>query len=306
MLGFDPLSSPPKGLYLSVGLSADQSFETIDRAGRIDLLIVAGGALATFAATAFLGWQAFLRPLQPLTDVLRRWRDARTGHMAGEGEIAQLGTTLDGLFDQLTRTQADRDLVSQEMAHRVKNTLATVQAIACRTMNKAAPANQLLPAFQSRIGALAHTHEIHFRERWEAADLVDIVRSVVSALCDDVDGRFRIAGPSVEPPAREALAMTLVIHELCTNALKCGALAIDGSIAVDWTLTPGSRGRTLTMSWRETNAGPTRAPSSIGKRFGTRLLAVAYGASALTRLRHEAEGVVCPIEIVLEDRTEGT
>ena len=244
VLGYVPLSYPPVGLYLSVGLSAAQSFETIDRAGRIDLLIVLAGVVATLAATAFVGWQAFLRPLQALTDVLRRWRDgehgARTGHSAEEGEIAQLGATLDALFDQLARAQADRELVTQEMAHRVKNTMATVLAIAGQTLNKAAPANQLFPAFQSRIAALAQTHEVLLRERWEAADLEAIVRGVVSALCDDVNARFQIEGPSVELPPREALAMTLVIHELCTNAVKYGALANDGSIAVDWTLTPSA------------------------------------------------------------------
>ena len=306
-----PLAYPPEGLYLSVGLSAAQSFEAIDRAGRIDLLIVAAGALATFAATAFVGWRAFLRPLQSLTEVLRRWRDgerdARTGHTADESEIAQLGATLDGLFDQLTKAQADRDLVSHEMAHRVKNTLATVQAIASQTLNKTAPANELLPAYQSRIAALAQTHEVLLRERWEAADLEGIVRAVVSALCDDVDARFRIDGPTRRTAAARGLGDDAghprTLHERAeiwrARRRRLHRRRLDG----DARRRPG---RTLNLVWRETNGGATDAPTPLGKGFGTRLLAVAFGASGSTRLRREPAGVVCAIEVFLDNAPQAT
>jgi two-component sensor histidine kinase len=301
VLGFVPISQPPVGLYVSAGLSAAASFEAVDRAGRMDALLAGLAIIATLAATWQVGRRAFVEPVRRITRVVENWRagdqKARTHFGEAQGEIGELGATVDRLFDEITRGRADRDLLEQELIHRVKNTLATVQAIAAQTMNKPAAAAEVLPTFLSRIRALAQTHEVLTRERWEAADLNEVIRKVVSALCDDVDARFHIDGPRVELPAREALAMTMVMHELCTNALKYGALKEAGTVAVEWTLSRNARDQTLQLAWRENSAAPVKVGAPLGKGFGTRLIGVAFGASGSTKLEIAPTGLICLINV---------
>jgi two-component sensor histidine kinase len=201
------------------------------------------------------------------------------------------------MMDEIVEGQRHRELLSTELAHRVKNTLATVQAMAQATLNKGRPAREVLPDFLSRIVALAATHEVLTRDHWESADLADLVRRVVEPLCGDVDARFRLSGPEAVLPPREALGITMVLHELCTNALKYGALSAAGRIELSWSLRQTAEGRLLDLIWRERN-GPVVAPM-LGNGFGTRLIERALGATGSARLNFEPEGVTCVIQLLL-------
>jgi two-component sensor histidine kinase len=312
ILGYVPLSEPPVGLYVSAGLSAESSFETIHRATWAGVALAIAGAIATLLATWTMGNRVFVQPIQTVTGALRMWRagdlKARTSFDAGSGEIGELGAELDRLMDALARAQEQRTLLAEELEHRVKNTLATVRALAVSTMDGRAPAAELLPAFLARLNSLATAHEILTQERWESADLRRLLTFVFKPLVADVDSRMRLDGPDLELPPGEALGLAMVMHELCTNALKYGALK-DGSagdggaaghVALNWHIDETDGQRRLRMTWRE-SGGPAVAPPSGKTGFGTRLIGRALSGYGYATLEYDPAGVICRVEIPLAE-----
>ncbi len=284
VLGYTPLSWPPVGLYVSAGLS---------------------GALATLLATWTMGSRVFVRPIEQITQSLRIWRSgdrsARTGQIAGNGEIGNLGAELDRLMDEIERSQERQALLAGELEHRVKNTLATVHALAASTMDKDIPGSELLPDFLARIGALARTHEVLTRERWEAADLRQLLISVFQPLVGNLDQRVSLIGPDVELPPSEALAMTMVAHELCTNALKYGSLGSpNGRVELTWAVVARDARRLLEMTWREKDGPAVQTPLGNGG-FGTRMIGRALRGFGAAAISFDPSGLTCTIEIALEN-----
>jgi two-component sensor histidine kinase len=210
VLGYVPLSESPTGLYVSAGLSAERSYETVNAAARVGAMLTIAGTLATLLATWTMGDRVFVQPIQRVTDVLRKWRagdrTARTRYVAANGEIGQLGAELDRLMDEICRGQEQQELLAQELEHRVKNTLATVQALAAMTLNRQATGKELLPDFLARIAALASAHEVLTHRQWDSADLRELLLKALRPLVDDVERRVRIDGINIELPARAALA----------------------------------------------------------------------------------------------------
>lgn len=183
ILGYVPVSEASETLYVSAGLSAEASYGAVARAARFGALLAVLGGLATLAAAWLVGSRVFIRPLQELKHVLEQWREgdqaARSGFRAGAGEIGALGAALDRMMDEIAESQEHRNLLAGELTRRVKNAFATVLAVAATTLNKPEPARDILPQFQNRIAALARTHEVLTRDRWERADLRDLASKVV-------------------------------------------------------------------------------------------------------------------------------
>jgi two-component sensor histidine kinase len=301
VLGYSPINEPPKGIYVSAGLSVEASYQAVARSARIGGLIAFCTAIATLAGTWFIGQRAFVLPILNITRVLKLWRsgnrNVRTGRQDRAGEIGELQATLDAMIDEIIEGQRHRELLANELAHRVKNSLTTVQAIAHATLNKDCPASEVLPDFLSRIAALAATHEVLTRDHWESANLADLVRRVVEPLCGEVEGRFRLSGPAVVLPPRDALAITMVIHELCTNALKYGALSGAGQIDVTWSLATTAEGLLLNLVWQECDGPGVVATARNG--FGTRLIERALGGTGSAQLNFRPEGVSCTMRLLL-------
>jgi len=201
------------------------------------------------------------------------------------------------LVDISARKDAERrqQLLVNELNHRVKNTLATVQSIAAQTFRDEAdtPARRW---FDDRLMALSRVHDILNREHWEGAALGDIVLQSVAPLGDPQRRRFTIDGPELRIPPGMALSLAMALHELCTNAAKYGALSgRDGQVAIGWS----ARQDRLQFRWQETGGPPVRPPAAKG--FGARLiergLARELGGSA--RLDFAPGGVVCEIDAPL-------
>jgi two-component sensor histidine kinase len=301
VLGYTPLAEPPVGLYVSVGLSSESSYQAVNAAARLGAMIALAGAIATLGATWAMGDRVFVRPIRQVTGVLRRWRagdrGARNGASAGSGELGVLGAELDRLMDEIERGEQQRDLLARELEHRIKNTLATVQALAATTMNRPTPGKDLLPDFLARIAALARTHEVLTRERWEAADLRTLLLDTLRPVIGDIEQRVRLDGPTVELPPGQALGMTMVVHELCTNAVKYGALGHpSGSVDVDWRVRSDAPERRLELTWREKDGPPVAAPTSR-TGFGARLIARALSSFGRTALEFDPAGLICRIDI---------
>jgi PAS domain S-box-containing protein len=151
-----------------------------------------------------------------------------------------------------------------ELNHRVKNTLATVQSLAAHSFHASGDVNEMLHAFEARLMALSSAHNRLAERHWEAADLRDIVAGVIAVFGAE---RAFAAGPSVQLSTRASVTLAMVLHELATNAAKYGALsAPDGKVIVEWE----QRGGELALEWRERGGPPVGEPERCG--FGLRFV----------------------------------
>jgi PAS domain S-box-containing protein len=169
------------------------------------------------------------------------------------------------------RYEGHREWLMNELNHRVKNTLATVQSLAMQTLRNATTLAEGRAAFEARLLALAKAHDVLTREHWEGAGLDKVVADAIAAYAGDVhESRFQIAGPEVRLQPKAALALSMALHELATNAVKYGALSNGvGSVGISWRLTPGDPQR-FQLSWVESGGPPVDVPRRRG--FGSRLI----------------------------------
>ena len=162
-------------------------------------------------------------------------------------------------------------VVINELNHRVKNTLATVQAVAHMSFRKDEPLEQARADFTKRLNALAGAHDLLTDEKWAGASVLKVVQRALSPFEADAEEKFAIDGPDVKLAARPALTLAMAIHELATNALKYGALSVDGGkVSVKWTHDCNEAGRAFQFDWIERGGPPTSDP--IRQGFGTTLL----------------------------------
>jgi len=168
-----------------------------------------------------------------------------------------------------------RKLLLSELNHRVKNTLATVQALAAHTARSAQSAEDFQRRFEPRLMALSAAHDRLTKNDWRGADLADIVRDELRAHGAH-DDRATIAGPSIILPPRVSLTLSMALHELATNALKYGALSSPtGRVEVQWSVERQAGNPYPTrvqLSWQERGGPPVAEPETEG--FGSRLLRV--------------------------------
>ena len=182
------------------------------------------------------------------------------------------GTT--GVFQDITeRKHAEerQQLLIRELHHRVKNTLATVQAIVGSTARTATSIDDFYQGFVGRIVSLARTHNLLTEDLWQKADLRELVETELGPYEDEARNRVLIDGPPVELPSEAAVPIGMAMHELTTNAAKHGALStFGGQVEVRWRIEPGPERPMLHFTWVE-NGGPrVTAPARQG--FGSRLL----------------------------------
>jgi two-component sensor histidine kinase len=176
----------------------------------------------------------------------------------------------------------------------VKNTLAVVQSIAHQTFSRANTPAESIPAFEARLSALAAAHNLLTRENWEAAALKDIVAQAVALF--STGDRFKVAGPDLKLPPRQAVSLTLALHELATNAQKYGALSGEiGGVTVQWQLIDDS----LRIKWIERGGPAVVTPTRSG--FGTRMLkrALAADLGGSVELMFKPDGLICEIRCPL-------
>ncbi|HEY7384052.1 MAG TPA: PAS domain S-box protein [Beijerinckiaceae bacterium] len=196
--------------------------------------------------------------------------------------------------------QQHQQLLINELNHRVKNTLATVQSIAVQTLRSSGSDREARAAFEARLLALSKVHNILTRENWEGASLSDIVAEVLAPHESDHRALFHIDGPDVRLHPRMALPLAMALHELATNATKYGALSNDsGVVSIAWGIKPASGEQRLWLRWAEAGGPPVAPPGRKG--FGSRLiersLVVELGGEAT--IDYAVGGVVCRVEAPL-------
>ncbi len=164
--------------------------------------------------------------------------------------------------------QGQLRLLINELNHRVKNTLATVQSMASQTLRGGADPALMYEKLEARLLGLSQVHDVLTRERWHGADLQEVAERALRPF-DATVGKVRVAGPTVWLPPGPALSMALIFHELATNAVKYGALSTaTGQVDLSWALDP--HGKDWTLTWAETGGPPVTRPTRKG--FGSRLI----------------------------------
>ncbi|MBU2956564.1 response regulator [Paracoccus sp. 1_MG-2023] len=198
------------------------------------------------------------------------------------------------ILDITERKQAEevRSLLIGELNHRIKNTLANVQAISRQSLRQASSLPDFEQSFGGRLQALARAHSILSDATWASAPLDQLIDDQVSSGTLDGD-RLHRDGPSVELTPETMLRLALTLHELGTNAAKYGALSVpDGQVYLNWQLD----GPRLTLIWREEGGPPVHAPSGSG--FGTTLItAVGGGDPRAVSVEWRPEGVIWTIRL---------
>ncbi|WP_407113369.1 PAS domain S-box protein [Bradyrhizobium sp. LMG 9283] len=198
------------------------------------------------------------------------------------------------LVDISERKQAEnaQKVLIDELNHRVKNTLATVQSLASQTARHAADLDEFVPTFTGRLLALARAHDLLTTRNWQDAPFEKLVHDIVAPVSG---GRVVTGGPHVNLDARTALSVTMVLNELLTNAAKYGALSKPhGSVSLTWRIAEGERSQsTLACEWREHGGPPVAPPKRRG--FGTRLMerCVEHDLAGEFDLVFEPEGTRC-------------
>lgn len=211
------------------------------------------------------------------------------------GEIAQwFGAASD--VTARRQTQEHLRLLVDELNHRVKNTLATVQSIVTQVVRGMPHSEDVRGAIESRLGALSRSHDLLTRESWETASLQDIADQALRPFVDGNADQLTITGDEIRFRPKIALALGMAFHELATNAAKYGALSTSaGRIVITWS-TADDR---LRLQWRE-RGGPAVVPPEK-KGFGSRLIerGLAYDLDGSVRLDYAPAGVTCDIEMPL-------
>jgi two-component sensor histidine kinase len=190
----------------------------------------------------------------------KKSHEAETQRRLSERRLAQTKA--------LAQADEERKLLNQELAHRMKNTLAMVMAIASQTL-KDVSEKDAVAAFTGRIHALSQAHDVLLRENWSSADITDVMLSVLTLHTDET--RREIDGPKVTLGPKAGLSLSLLLHELATNAIKYGSLSSHGGkISVQWSVEDVDDIPTLSMIWTESGGPTVSEPTRRG--FGSRLI----------------------------------
>jgi PAS domain S-box-containing protein len=196
--------------------------------------------------------------------------------------------------------EAQSKMLIDELNHRVKNTLSTVQSIVWQALRTTSDPKMIRSSIESRLFALSRSHDLLTRENWRSAGLRDIVQEAMEpfVVVDGRTGRLAINGENIRFPPKAVLALGIAFNELGTNAVKYGAFSNEmGSILISWKLEHTPEGDRLVLEWREKNGPPVTPPSRKG--FGSQVLerGLAHELGGAVHLAYLPGGLVCTINI---------
>jgi two-component system, chemotaxis family, CheB/CheR fusion protein len=216
---------------------------------------------------------------------------------------------LESTRDVTAREAAERRLrlLLSELTHRVRNTLAVIQAVARHTLRNSQSMDEFMERFEGRLAALASAHTLLVGSDWQGADLGELARQQLAPYVSAAPKRLRLEGEPLLLPAGLATPFGLVLHELATNAAKHGSLSLaKGTVKLAWSVNERNNQHVLKVIWEE-NGGPrTAKPTAAG--FGSTLIDSAIPGAHVER-KFRPTGLVCTIDVVLpeaaDDETAG-
>ncbi len=197
-----------------------------------------------------------------------------------------------------------QEVVIRELHHRVKNTLAIASAITSQSLKTANSLEEAAKTIGDRLLALGTAQDLLIRERWTGAGCRTLIENAVKAFQSKSLDQFEINGENIAISAGPAMSLSMVIHELCTNATKYGALSVSGGrVSIEWTTSEDNPKRFL-LHWKESGGPPVQEPSR--KSFGSRLIEQALPGQLKgeARLRFDPSGLSCEVNIPLSAMQE--
>jgi two-component sensor histidine kinase len=194
-------------------------------------------------------------------------------------------------------------ILIDELNHRVKNTLATVQSLSAQTAHGAPSQKAFQQAFEGRLIALGKAHDQLTARHWENADLRAILSAITAPYGTHSEEQIALVGEGVTLPPRAALTLAMAFHELATNAAKYGALSVPtGKVEIRWDATLGQLGtpNRLQIGWHEQGGPPVHAPARRG--FGTKFIesSISFELGGTARMSFDRLGVRCIMELPVE------
>jgi PAS domain S-box-containing protein len=239
-------------------------------------------------------------------DVVRRHKDGRLIDVSAN--IAPMYDEVGHLvgISSMNRDIAERkarerhiEFLMRELAHRSKNLLAVVQAIAGQTVRYSPTLEEFQSRFSQRVSAMARTQDLLVARDWQGASMTELVRAQLAPFTEKAHARIEVCGPELELKPNVVHSLTLALNELATNAAKYGALSVpDGRVAIRWELgEPKDGERRFRMSWRETNGPPVAPPAKKG--FGHIVISemVASSLHGEVQLDYAPDGLVWSIDM---------
>ena len=277
-------------LYAEMFRKPEATFATVSLEGVPLITSLARSSLTSWTVAAGIAESSLVAPL---------WRSLAITSVIG-GILLLIGLAFAvRMATAIARGEMLHDLLIDELNHRVKNTLAILQSIATQTFRSASRAER--EKFEGRLGALAEAHNLLSQEKWQGSELQDVIARVLKPYLLSNPERVRMFGPKVPLSPRLAVILSMIVHEIATNAAKYGALSNDtGTVTLDWEVLEESDGRKLRMIWTE--AGGPHVSAPVQRGFGSRLIE----RSARDQLGGEAtvdflpRGVVCTVISALE------
>ncbi|MGB6400024.1 MAG: sensor histidine kinase [Bradyrhizobium sp.] len=256
--------------------------------------------ITTFARSSLTGWTV-AAGIAEGSLVAPLWRNLAITSTIG-GVLLLIGLAFAvRMAAAIARGEMLHDLLIQELNHRVKNTLAILQSIAVQTFRSASKSER--EKFEGRLGALAETHNLLSQDKWQGSELQDVVSRVMQPYLISNPKRLRMFGPKVPLSPRLAVVLSMIVHEIATNAAKYGALSNDtGTVTLDWEFTKEGIPK-LRLIWRESGGPHVVAPVQRG--FGSQLIE----RSARDQLGGEASvdflpcGVVYTVSCALDNES---
>ena len=278
-------------LYDEMARKSEATLQTVSLEGVPLITSFARSSLTVWSVGAGIAESSLVGPL---------WRNLAFTSLIG-GVLLLFGLAFAvRMAATIARGETLHGLLIDELNHRVKNTLAILQAIAVQTFRSASKAER--EKFEGRLGALAEAHNLLSKEKWQGSDLQDVVDRVLQPYLLNSPERMRMAGPPVPLSPRLAVVLSMIVHEIATNAAKYGALSNEaGTIALDWEVITENGKPMLRLIWAEAGGPLVTAPVQRG--FGSRLIE----RSARDQLGGEAtvdflpRGVVYTVSCTLED-----
>ncbi|MGH7026869.1 MHYT domain-containing protein [Brevundimonas sp.] len=277
-VGYWELALPGQTLWLSgrarkfLGLAHGEAFSVGDLSSRLspeDLAAAKAALVRALNGDGEYAAEVWMPPSSRWLQYRGRLIRSRSGRPLKLAGVVLDVTDRHAAFAALATSEHRQRLLINELNHRVKNTLATIQSIAALTARRSTSVEEFMRLFEARLIALSDTHNLLTANGWERAGLRDLVQQEFRPFAED---QLRMEGPDVTLEAEQSLSMGLVLHELATNAAKYGALSNPGEaggwVGVTWSGVHDDG--MVTMDWIEHGGPVVTAPTRSG--FGSRLI----------------------------------
>ena len=241
--------------------------------------------------------------VRDLTDEQAFTLQALARQVMSQMELRRAIAERDEALEASRRSEHRQALLVRELHHRVRNSLAMVQALLGATARTTGTVREFYRSFSARISSLAKTQTLLTEDYWQTAPLRELVLKELRPFAEERPGRFTLDGPAVELAADLAVPVGMALHELATNAAKHGALSVPtGRVEVTWELRTVEGVRKIHLEWRERGGPPVQASEREG--FGSTLLrkVLPMQVNAEVEVEFDPEGLRCRIVAPLVER----